>query len=488
MIAQCTPKTPGRQVSFNFPMSKEITADRLGGRLSVNGGVLLLREADDKIRLTQRLMDVVVDKRDDLMVKHRFSSLWRQSIYQRACGFEDINDSEITRKDPAFMVAAGNENPETGSELASTSTLQRFEYSITEQELKSLQKVLPEVFLDTFRKPPDLIRLASDTTCDPVHGDQQGACYNGFYGETCYTPMFVWEQDRRFPLAAVLRSGSAGPAEGSVRVLDPVVTPIRSRFPNTRIEYTADAVYAEPELLAFCERKDKLISYYIGIKSNHALEKKPEVKQAYERADREFKAIYGEPKPKSKKEWNREEQRIRCSSKEEGRQQELDEKQERRVRVFGECMYQAREWPAERRVVFRVERTDEKMDIRYVVTNDYRKYSPRWIYEEKYCKRSRCENWVREMKELHCDRLSCQEFDANQFRLLLHTFAYALLVYLHGLLPDDDSDMSVTSFMHRLIKVSVAVTETARTIKFRFSSWDPWACHSDYVLLRMRAT
>jgi hypothetical protein len=300
--------------------------------------------------------------------------------------------------------------------------------------------------------------------------------------------MFIWDQDTRFPLAAELRAGNAGPAEGAVKVLDRVITPIRSRYPDVRVEYTADAAYALPELMVFCERKDKKIAYYIGIKTNHALESKTEVQSALKRAHDDFIATYGEPPTPTKKERKQKEERIRHSSKEEGRQQELTEQQERRVRVFGECMYQAREWPAERRVAFRIEYTDEGPDIRYVITNDTAERSARKVYEEKYCKRSRCENWVKEMKDLKCDRLSCEEFDANQFRLLLHTFAYALLIYIHELLPDDSSDWSIGSLKNRLIKVAVLVKESARKIKFHFSSWDPFATQFDYVLLRLRST
>jgi len=488
VIAQCITESRSTQALLNFGMKKKIVVERLDNRMSANGGVLLVREADDKMQLTQRLTALIADMRDPLMITHKFETLWRQSIYQRACGYEDINDAAIARIDPAFMVAAGNQNPETGCELASTSTLQRFEYSVTNSELKLLQKLLPEVYLDTQLHHARTVKLASDTSCDPVHGDQQGAFYNSFYEERCYVPMFIWDQDTRFPLAAELRPGNAGPAEGADRILDRVVTAIRARHPEIHIEYTADAVYALPELFAFCERKDKKVTYFIGIKSNHALECKPEVKEACERAKREFIALYGEPRMPTKKEWKRKEERIRYSSKDEGRMQELAEQQDRRVRIFSECMYQAREWPAERRIVFRIEYTDDGLDVRYVVTNDPRKRSARDVYENSYCKRSRCENWVKEMKDLKCDRLSCQEFDANQFRLLLHTFAYALLVCLQQLLPDDSADISISSFVNKLLKVPVTVKESARQIKFIFSTWDPYAADFDYLLLRLQAS
>src|ERR1700729_2342071 len=154
MVSQCITRTPSTQALLDFGIKKKIVVKRLNERMSANGWVLLLREADNKMRLTERLMALVPDKRDSLMTTHPYETLWRQSIYQRASGYEDINDSEITRGDPAFMVAAGSQNPETGSRLASTSTLQRFEYSVGKQELKSLQKLLPELYLDTRRQLP----------------------------------------------------------------------------------------------------------------------------------------------------------------------------------------------------------------------------------------------------------------------------------------------------------------------------------------------
>lgn len=488
MIAQCITDTQSAQLAFDFGMKKKIVGEFTGEKSSVNGGVVLLREADDKMRLTERIAELVPDKRDQLRIEIKYKSLIRQALYQKSAGYEDNNDSEITRDDPAFMVSAGSENPVTGRELASTSTLHRFEYSATKEELKALQGLIPDLFLDTRAKLPRKIELDCDTTCDPVHGDQEGAMYNGFYEERCYEPMCIWERRTGFPLAAELRGGGPGPAEGARRVLERVVNKIHARHADILIDYSADAAFALPDLLAYCEQERNKITYYIGIKSNHALMQKEEVKRALEQARNEFVALHGEPQMLKGKEQRKKEERIRCSSKEEGRQQELAEQAERCVRVYGDCLYQAREWPGERRVVLRVEYTDNGPDIRFVVTNNKTAPSPKWIYEEKYCKRCRCENCVKEMKALKMDRLSCQEFLPNQFRLLLATFGYALLVYIREMLPDDSSHLSVTSIQKRLLKMAVTVRETARKIHFHWSRWYPFQADFMYVLLRLRAT
>src|SRR5262249_39736864 len=155
--------------------------------------------------------------------------------------------------------------------------------------------------------------------------------------------------------------------------------------------------------------------------------------------------------------WKQREERIRFSSKAEGRMQEHFE-DELKIRRFGEFSYGAREWSHDRRVIYRVEFTTTGPDVRYVVTNTV-SGKPRELYEKRYCRRAQCENWIKDLKNyLKCDRTSCQEWRANQFRLLLHVFAYMLMCEIRNAAKTPFT--SIESIRIRFIKIGVLVKET----------------------------
>jgi hypothetical protein len=315
-----------------------------------------------------------------------------------------------------------------------------------------------------------------DTTHDEVHGFQQLSFYNGFYEMACYTPLFIFSDDG-FPLAAILRAGNAGPAEAALKTLRQVVHEFRLTWPGIHFELTADAGFATPELYDYCE--DNNITYFIGTKGHNGLAYHAEplmlyCKELFEEfgcSSEPFKK-YGFPESEKdkKRAWRRRQEYIRFASKDEGRMQEHFE-YELSVRKYCEFMYQSREWKKERRHIARCYYTNSGPDMMYIVTNQTTG-SPRRIYEEKYCRRARCENWIKEIKTyLKCDRTSCQEFNANQFRLLLHTFAYILLWQVQ---QAAGTTSTFQTLRLALIKVAVIVKDTARKIQLRLSSECPW--------------
>jgi hypothetical protein len=151
-----------------------------------------------------------------------------------------------------------------------------------------------------------------------------------------------------------------------------------------------------------------------------------------------------------------------------------------RVRLLEDIKYQSRTWDIERRVICRCDYTEEGPELRFIVTNSSTE-RPKWVYETKYCGRGQCENWIKELKYIKCDRLSCQEFEANQFRLLLHTFAYVLIRHLRESLSKRQPMMSVGTLRLRLIKIGVLVRESARRVLLQWSSTCPW--QSEFLAL-----
>jgi hypothetical protein len=370
--------------------------------------------------------------------------------------------------------------------------MSRFENSVDDVSLKALQESLIHAWIRRLTKKgkrPKRIRLSMDTTCDPVHGYQQLTFYNGFYETACYTPLFIFTEDG-FPLAAELRAGNASPSEGCVRNLTRIVANIRRTFGNVPIELTADAGFAVPELYEFCEQNN--ILYFIAAAGHAGFQYHSE--ELVVSCREEFQTLagsalelkkYGEIKDKKERDrrWRQREERIRFSSKAEGRMQEHFE-DELKIRRFGEFHYSAREWSRERRVIFRVEFSITGPDVRYVVTNA-KTQRPKELYEKRYCQRAQCENWIKDLKTyLKCDRTSCQEWKANQFRLLEHVFAYILLWEIKNAAKQPFATME--SVRLRFIKIGVLVSETAQRVSLKLASHHPWI--DDFHLAWRRIT
>ena len=450
-MTECTEAQGKRQLRFDFGLGKGVVGEFDGGRISSDGGLVLLRQADDRLRLTEQAAFCLGDRRRSGQIRHEMQDLLRQRLYMIASGYEDANDAEQLRSDPMHKLCVGRE-PESGADLASQPTLSRLENRVTEEELELLQELLLHLYIQRFKRAPRKVVLDIDTTCDEVHGYQQLSFLNGFYNTYCYVPMFIFDQDG-YPLAARLRAGNAAPAEGTMRCLRPVVESLKAAWPGVKIELKADAAFGLPELYEYCEAQD--ITYFIGAKAHHGLKSNSQdlVKLVW----REFESLYGEPplQPKTKA-WRQREERIRFASKDEGRMQERFETERR-----------------DRRIIVRCDVTDDGTELRYIVTNS-QSSRPKWIYETKYCRRCQCENWIKELKDLKCDRLSCQEFSANQFRLLLHTLAYILVREVRERLPRSARQISARTLISRFIKVGVLVRESVRRISLHWSSSYPW--------------
>jgi len=465
------------QTSLNLCLEKEIIAAFDGGQVSSDGGMLLLRKADQRLQLSEVAALCVGDERRLDLVKHTNQKLFQQRMFAIAAGYEDCNDVARIGKDAMHRLALGR-LPSSGISLASQPTLSRWENSFDTAALAALQRILVHTFIRTRRKAPKVLRLFVDVTQDPVHGYQQLSFYNGYYETYCYTPLFIFS-DCGFPLCALLRSGNASPAEGALRMLKQIVNDLRLSWPQTRIELLADAGFAVPELYEYCESNG--ITYFIGGNGHagyqyHSEPLVRECKALFEELGGRVHQLkkYAIPvNPKARKiAWRQREERIRFSSKPEGRMQEHFEDLDLVVRRYSEFYYDAREWSRKRRVIARCEYKAEGPDVRYVLTNATAGPAKK-IYEEKYCPRAKCENWIKELKNyVKCDRTSCQEYNANQFRLLLHTFAYVLLWEIRR--KAQMRQATVETIRLQLIKIGTLVKETSRKVLLHLASEHPW--------------
>ena len=460
------------QMTLDLPNLKHIEQDFDGGQVCSDGGLLLLRKADERLDLTALASLTIRDERRQDAVKHTTVDLLRQRIYGIAAGYEDCNDAARLRMDIMHQLALGK-----AETLASQPSLSRFENLADATTNAALQKLLVHLYIKRHRKAPRVMRLAMDTTCDEAYGRQQMIEFNGFYEAYCYAPLFIFTEDG-YPLCALLRPGSPNPILDARRMIKQLVREIRLSWPNVRIELTADAAFASSEM--FDTLEDLGLTYFIAASGHagyayHAQSLIFECKKEFEKfgfRSPELKKYAELKNPKDRLlALKRQEEIMRHASKDEGRMQEMFEA-ELHVKKYGEFKYQAREWRSERRIIFRVDYTMSGPDSRFVVTNLLGSTAKK-IYEDRYCPRCQCENWIKDLKlYLASGRTSCQEFEANQFRLFLHTFAYILIWEIRK--RAKVRAMTVETFRLQYLKIGVLIRETAGKFRLQLASNCPW--------------
>jgi len=424
---------------FSFPAvhAKKVTAAFDGGRLTSNGGVMLLAMAERRLGLADRLARVFPDRRDPTRIIHSLADMFRARMFAICCGYEDADDLDHLRCDPAFKLACGR-LPDTGRDLCSQPTLSRLENAPRLRDVIRLTYALVDAWMDSYAREPATITLDIDDTCDVVHGHQQLSLFNAHYDERCFLPIHVYDTDSSRPVAVILRPGKT-PGGAEVRAhLRRLVRRIRTRWPTTRITFRGDGHYARPEAMNWCE--DNGIDYIFGLSGT-----KPLARKVDEIADdiRTRRAI----------------ERLSV------------------LRGYAETRHQAKSWDRERRAIARIEATELGLDIRFVVTSlDIG--SAEWIYDSLYCARGQAENLIKLHKtQLASDRTSCRSALANQVRLVLHTAAYWLMLTVRDAIPKarELATAEFATLRLRLLKIAARVVETATRIRLAFAAACPEA-------------
>jgi hypothetical protein len=436
------------QLHFGSLLSKEIVADFSGGRITSDGGGLLLREVDQRYGWSEQLSGCLHDSRDPDRVRHDLPILLRQRLFAIALGYEDANDAAFLARDPALKTMAGR-LPESDLDLASQPTLSRFENGVRPTELYRFSETLLDLYLKTHPGPRKVVVIDLDGTDDPTHGRQQLSFFHGYYGEYMYHPLFVFDGQDGFPLAAVLRPGNTHDSHGAVAVLKRLLPRLRAAYPQALLLVRADAGFAVPALYDFLEEHED-VRYVIGFITNNRLSS----------------------------------QTAPLARKAEGNFQGTGEKQ----RLFTAFPYQADSWKRPRRIIAKVEYTAKGLNQRFVVTNLNR--NPRFVYDEIYVLRGELENRIKELKlDIQADRLSCHRFLANQFRLLLHTAAYALFWLLRRHLRGTELETAqVNTLRIKLLKIGARLRETCRRIWVHLASGYPYGHLLATALQNLRAS
>lgn len=419
---------------FSLPSTggKKVTAAFDGGLISSDGGVLLLAGVDKRLGLIDALAALIPDHRDPARITHAVADIMRARVLAIACGYEDGNDLDDLRRDPAFKLACGR-LPESGSDLASQPTISRLENAAVPRTLIRMSHALVDLWCASHARPPRSITLDIDDTADTAHGHQSGAVFNAHYDERCFLPIHIYDAGTGHCVLTILRPGRTPDGKEVRGHLRRLIHRVRLHWPNTAITIRGDSHYGRREVMDWCEANG--VDYLFGLSGNAILAAK-----VFAKAD---------------------EACVRRATGDLGV-----------VRDYTEIQYAAKSWSRSRRVVARIEVTRKGLDTRYVVTN-IPGGSAAWLYDSLYCARGQAENLIKRHKsQLASDRTSCRSPWANQMRLILHTLAYWLVRMVRDAIPKPQPLASgeFATIRLRLLKVAVRIRETASRVRLAFAS------------------
>ena len=419
---------------FEDIQGKKIEADFDGGQVTSDAGVLLLREVERRLGLIRRIARIIRDRRHPGYTRHSIRKMLSQRVFQIACGYEDADDADTLRTDPAMKMAC-DQLPEDQA-LASQPTLSRLENAVTRTDLYRIAEALVDSFIDSYRTPPVAILLDIDDTADTTHGHQQLALFTAYYDEFCYLPIHIYEGRTGKLITTILRPGRRPSGKEIVAILKRIVRKIRKAWPDVGILLRADSHYAAPEVFDFCRAKD--LSFLLGLTPNPIL--RAQAAALVKGAERRF-------------------------LKERGP-----------VRDFGEFLYRAKSWTEESRVVVKAEHNALGPNTRFVVTN-LTTLTPRRIYEKLYSDRGTMELLIKDHKtHLRSDRTSCHRFEANQFRLFLHSMAYVLTQTLRSrhLQGTPWARAQFDTIRFQVLRIGARVRQLRTRVKIHLPTSYPW--------------
>jgi hypothetical protein len=455
MKTNCTPD----QLEFHAFGRREVVGKFDGGLISSDGGALLLRETELRSGILSRLAGQFTDYRDPKRIEHSVSELVAQRVLGLALGYEDLNDHDALNTDPLLAMLVGKADPtgrdrardeDKGKPLASSSTLNRLELSLPDAseaerykkivaDPAGMDRLLVDVFLESYQKPPQRIWLDLDATDDPVHGAQEGRFFHGYYRHYCYLPLYVFCGDHL--LCARLRPSNIDAAAGSVEELTRIVERIRSRWPDTEVVIRGDSGFCREALMAWCESRPN-VEYVLGLPKNERL------KRALGRAMQEAREHYHQSG--------------------------------QAARVFDEFRYRTRKsWSRSRRVIGKAEHLRKGANPRFVVTSlPAGRIDGKTLYERDYCARGDMENRIKEQQQdLFADRTSTATMRANQNRLYFSSFAYVLLCALRrlGLKNTEMARAQCGTIRLKLLKIGTRLRLSVRKVWLSFSESYPYA-------------
>jgi len=442
-------------IEFQGLGRRKVQVDFRGGRISSDGGGLLLREVERRRGWIRRLAGCFTDHRDPAWVEHPIAPLLAQRIYGLALGYEDLNDHEYLRADSLLAVLCEKGDPlgrnrrrraDQGKPLAGKSTLNRLELGGQDAASRYKKVVFDEAaiadlfvqqFIAGHATPPATVTLDLDATDDLVHGKQEGRFFHGYYDAYCYLPLYIFSGDDL--LCARLRPSNIDASAGALEDIERIVGLMRQAWPQVKILLRADSGFARDEIMAWCECHG--VDYLFGLARNVRLERL--LSPALESAQRWQQVVGGS------------------------------------VRTFMELRYRTQKsWSRARRVIGKAEVSGRGANPRFIVTSlTAREVGARALYEETYCARGDMENRIKEQQlDLFADRTSTSAMKSNQLRLWFSAIAYSLLKDLRtlGLKGTRLARATCGTIRTRLLKIGAVTRVSVRRVVIHLATGCAW--------------
>ncbi len=439
-----------------------------GGKISSDGGGILLREVEKRTHILKRLAKCFIDHRNPKFTEHNLESLIKQRTLGIALGYEDINDHDALREDPLLALLCDKSDltgksrlrkEDKGKALAGKSTLNRLELTPGDATGKdrykkivampqAMDQLLVDLFLESHSTPPKEIVLDVDATDDPLHGNQEGRFFHGYYNGYCYLPLYIFCGEHL--LCARLRTANQDACAGTVEELERIVARIRRTWPEVQIILRGDSGFCREDILRWCETHG--VDYVLGLAKNARL--KRTTAQAMDQAKRAYEAT------------------------------------RKSARVYKDFRYRTlKSWSCERRVVGKAEYLGRE-NPRFIVTSLDREEQPAAsLYETLYCARGEMENRIKEQQlDLFADRTSTSAMRSNQLRLYFSSFAYLLIQTLRrlGLEGTKMAKAQCGTIRLKLFKIGAQIRISVRKIGLSFSESYPYAALFEEVFHRLQ--
>ncbi len=409
---------------------KPIELKYSGEKISTDGGLLLLKEVDNQINIIKEFADCIDDQRDLRYIDYSLQELLSQRIYQIAAGYEDALDCNALKED-AILKLCADRLPEKDGSLSSQSTMSRFENSARRGELYKIAEMFVNQFIKSYTDEPPVIILDADDTNHNAYGAQLQIEFNNYYGEYVFMPLHIYEGLSGKLITTILKPGRRSKSVNVFAILKRIIELLRKHWPNTKIILRGDSHFHCPELTSY-SKSNSNISFITGLTGNKKLNELSTT--TIESAKREYKQ-YNKP-----------------------------------VKRYHSFMYKAQSWEHEERVIVKVEVNEKGTNIRYIATDNV-DYRAKGIYEVGYCQRGSMELRIKEHKTyLKSDRTSCHRFEANQFRLFMHSVAYVLMHTMQKevLKGTEFANSTMKTLQLKLLKTAARVKELKTKIKIEF--------------------
>jgi DDE family transposase len=467
METECTTE----QMEFQQLGRRRVIGRFDGGKISSDAGGVLLREVESRLHILKRLArDCFRDYRDEERIEHTVESLIRQRVYGIALGYEDLNDHDRLRHDVVMGLLSEKRDPsgkdrvreqDQGKAIAGKSTLNRLELTPEDANEKSrykkivadggkIDELMITLFIESYPSAPSELVLDVDATDDPLHGNQEGKYFHGYYAEYCYLPLYIFSGEHL--LCARLRQANEDPASGVRQELERIVKRLKAVRPEVRIIVRGDSGFCREEIMSYCEG-ERQFDYVLGLAKNSRLieaigDEMAEAKQSYQSTQKS-------------------------------------------ARVFKDFRYRTRKsWSRQRRVVGKAEYLAKGENPRFIVTSIVSEQKQaRELYEDFYCARGDMENRIKEQQlGLFADRTSTSWMRSNQLRLYFSSFAYILMHTLRrlGLEGTELAKAQCDTIRLKLFKIGAQIQVSVRKVWISFSEGYPYLNLFQQVFTRLQ--